>query len=146
MYRHLAYLSMVHIVQQGPDLVEPNILERKYFFRYSVSGLDWLFCSSWIENPEKGKSHLKEDDRVFAGVLHEKALEVVGTGGQNLNSKDNLEILCQESIAILPISIGCFLPFCGIWWRPRPQPAWHRKMPQPVKCRKLLRSFVSLCN
>ena len=37
----------------------------------------------------KGKSHLEEDDRVFAGVLHEKALEVVGTGSQNLDSKDN---------------------------------------------------------
>ena len=49
----------------------------------------------------KWKSHLEEDDRVFACVLHEKALEVVGTGGQNLDSKDNhfradnLEILSQ---------------------------------------------------
>ena len=63
---------------------------------------------------KKRKSHFEEDDRVFAGVLHEKALEVVGTGGQNLNSKYNLEVLCQEGISILPISICCFLPFCGI--------------------------------
>ena len=57
---------------------------------------------------------------MFAGVLHEKALEVVGTGGQNLDSKDNhfradnLEILCQEDLSIGPISNGCLLPFCGI--------------------------------
>ena len=57
---------------------------------------------------------------MFAGVLHEKALEVVGTGGQNLDSKDNhfcadnLEILCPEDLSIGPISNGCFLPFCGI--------------------------------
>ena len=57
---------------------------------------------------------------MFAGVLHEKALEVVGTGGQNLDSKDdhfradNLEILCPEDLSILSISIGRFLPFCGI--------------------------------
>ena len=73
-----------------------------------------------MEYPEKGKSHLEEDDRVFAGVLHEKALEVVGTGGKNLDSKhnhfraDNLVILSQEGLSIMPISNGCFLPFCGI--------------------------------
>ena len=112
MYRHLAYLSMVHVVQQGPDLVEPNILERKYCFRYSVSG--WAVLFQLNEYPDKGRYYLEEDDRVFACVLHEKALEVVGTGGQNLNSKYNLEILCQGGISILPISICCFLPFCGI--------------------------------
>ena len=80
---------MIHVVQQGSDLVEPNVLEKILDFKLyrielnTVCAIFHLKKYNCIEifHPEKYNCiaifHLEKHNGVFAGVLHEKALEVV---------------------------------------------------------------------
>ena len=63
----MTHLPMIHVVQQGSDLVEPNVLEKILDFKLYRIGLNTV-CAIF---------HLEKYNGVFAGVLHEKALEVV---------------------------------------------------------------------
>ena len=73
----MTHLPMIHVVQQGSDLVEPNVLEKeiKLLFQIVVTLKNTMFhlekynCIAMF--------HLEKYNWVFAGVLHEKALEVV---------------------------------------------------------------------